>query len=109
MTGPSLLAHAAWIWYDYMGFNLINSYMQARRTFTLARVPADAHINITADARYRLWVNGTHVMRGPARGFQVSWPYDTVDIAPFLRRGRCYSPCSQWPGQSRRCNWPHRW
>ncbi|MFH1707187.1 MAG: aldo/keto reductase [Planctomycetota bacterium] len=87
MSGPNLLAHAAWIWYEKY-FNLINTYMQARRSFTLTRVPADAHINITADARYRLWVNGTHVMRGPARGFQVSWPYDTVDIAPFLRRGK---------------------
>jgi hypothetical protein len=80
--------NAKWIWYEFSLHNLVNSWMQTRRTFMLKSVPKSAKINVTADSRYRLFVNGEHVCRGPARGFQKSWPYDTVDIAPFLKKGQ---------------------
>ena len=80
--------HAKWIWYGYYGFDLINRYMQARRVFTLTTVPKNALIHITADARYKLYVNGILVSRGPARGFQDHWPYDSVEIASYLKPGR---------------------
>jgi hypothetical protein len=78
---------AKWIWYGLHEYDLVNSWMEARRTFALETVPKKAIINVTADSNYRLYVNGEHVHRGPARGFQSSWPYDTVDIAPFLKKG----------------------
>jgi len=34
-----------------------------------------------------LYVNGEYVCRGPARGYQKSWPYDEVDLSPYLRKG----------------------
>ena len=43
---------------------------------------------MTADSRYKLFVNGRYVASGPARGFQSHWPYDELDIAPYLKRGR---------------------
>jgi hypothetical protein len=82
------MTSAQWIWYGDFGYDLVNAWMQARRSFTLKTVPAKAVIGVTADTQYRLYVNGVHLMRGPARGFQASWPYDTVDIAPYLRKGR---------------------
>jgi len=82
-----------WIWYDY-GAELVNTFMQARRRFSLDRVPKSATIRVTADAKYRLFVNGSPVCRWPACGFQKSWPIDTVDIAPFRGRWRISrSPC----------------
>ena len=45
-----------------------------------------AHLWITADSRYRVWVNGVYVARGPARGWPDHQPLDTIDIAPFLQR-----------------------
>jgi hypothetical protein len=59
-----------------------------RKTFDLKEKPRSARLDLFADARYILWVNGTYVERGPAR-FQPNGPeYDTVEIAPFLREGR---------------------
>jgi hypothetical protein len=80
------LRRAQWIWpcaYE----ELHNGYAQFRRDFELKRVPKRAPFFITADARYMLYVNGRYVARGPARGYQVSWPYDEVDLAPYLVRG----------------------
>ena len=56
-----------------------------RREFELDSVPAEVRINITADARYTLFVNGQWVGHGPARGVQEMWPYDEIDIAGFLK------------------------
>jgi len=59
-----------------------------RKTFDLNAKPAAALLQLFADARYILWVNGAYVERGPAR-FQPNGPeYDTVEIAPFLRAGK---------------------
>ena len=79
---------ASWIWHGTPDVDLVNSFMQARRPFTLSRVPKRAEICLTADTSYRLYVNGKYVARGPARGFQESWPFDRVDIAPYLRKGK---------------------
>lgn len=59
-----------------------------RREFELDSVPEQVMINVTADARYTLYVNGQWVAHGPARGVQSAWPYDEIDIAAFLRRGK---------------------
>jgi len=59
-----------------------------RKTWDIAEVPGTAILHLFADARYILWVNGAYVERGPAR-FQPNGPeYDSIDIAPQLRRGR---------------------
>lgn len=83
-----MMKNAKWIWYGDPGYDLVNSWMQARRTFNLKSVPAKAVINVTADTRYRLYVNGKHVNRGPARGFQETWSYDTLNITLFLKKGK---------------------
>ena len=80
--------NSQWIWYQAADVDLVNSWAQARRVFTIDDVPSTAEIALTADAQYRLWVNGTYVCRGPARGFQDHWPFDRVDIAPYLRKGK---------------------
>ncbi|OGS21739.1 MAG: hypothetical protein A3J83_02180 [Elusimicrobia bacterium RIFOXYA2_FULL_40_6] len=82
------MKNSKWIWTDDSGYNLVNSWVQARKVFQLKNVPNRAVIGITADSQYRLYLNGKYVNRGPARGFQESWPYDSVDIAQFLRKGK---------------------
>lgn len=44
-------------------------------------------IHITADARYKLWVNGQRVAVGPSRSVPSVWYYDTIDLGPFLIAG----------------------
>ena len=51
-------------------------------------MPRQAPLHITADQQYMLYVNGVYAGRGPARGFQVQWPYDTIDLSALLKKGQ---------------------
>jgi alpha-L-rhamnosidase len=59
-----------------------------RKRFELPLLPEHCVIHVTADNRYRLFVNGHPVCSGPARGDLYNWFYETVDIAPYLQRGQ---------------------
>lgn len=83
-----LLSKARWIWPVERFHQLRNVHACFRRDFELAARPDSAPFAVTADQRYQLWVNGQYVGRGPARGYQASWPYDAYDLAPFLRAGK---------------------
>lgn len=58
-----------------------------RKTFSLKDKAAKFIIHVTADNRYRLFVNGQPVTNGPARGDLQNWYFETADIAPYLRTG----------------------
>jgi hypothetical protein len=44
-------------------------------------------IRISADTRYKLYVNDILVETGPSRGDAQVWFYDTVNLAPYLVKG----------------------
>ncbi len=85
---PSIIKRAQWIWAENHQWDLYNCFALFRKSFTVARIPRRCHLVITADQSYQLYVNGAYVCRGPARGFQAHWPYDVVDISPYLRRNK---------------------
>jgi hypothetical protein len=58
-----------------------------RKRLTLAVKPERFPVHVSADQRYRLYVNGQSVCFGPARGDLMHWRYETVDIAPYLTPG----------------------
>lgn len=58
-----------------------------RRTFELPAAPQRFVVHVSADNRYRLYLNGVEVSSGPARGDLMHWNYETVDLAPHLRPG----------------------
>jgi len=58
-----------------------------RRSFRLAAVPATFVVHVSADARYKLFVNGTLVGLGPARSDLAHWNFDSYDLAPYLQPG----------------------
>lgn len=53
----------------------------------LSAVPSSLPVQVSADNRYKLFVNGQFVSLGPARGDIFHWKFATVDLAPFLRTG----------------------
>lgn len=59
-----------------------------RKSFDLASVPSEFIIHVSADNRYRLFVNGKAVCFGPTRGDLAHWYYESIDIAPFLQSGK---------------------
>ena len=59
-----------------------------RRTFDLPAQPSSFLIHVTADNRYKLYVNGEFVSLGPARGDLHNWRYESVDIARHLKTGK---------------------
>lgn len=58
-----------------------------RKRFFLDAVPTSLILKISADTRYKLYINGYFVEFGPARGDGRVWYADEVEIAPWLLRG----------------------
>lgn len=58
-----------------------------RKTANLIKVPAEYVIYVSADNRYKLYVNGTLASWGPARSDIYNWNYEIVNIAPYLHKG----------------------
>lgn len=85
---PNILKQARWIWPESPHWDLHNCYARFRKSFDLKKVPGRARFYVTADQSYHLYLNGKFVCRGPARGYQSHWPYDEVDVSPYLRKGK---------------------
>jgi alpha-L-rhamnosidase len=59
-------------------------------------------VHVSADNRYKLYVNGTLVSLGPARGDTYYWNYENVDLAPYLTAGKNSIAAIVWnEGESR--------
>jgi len=59
-----------------------------RKQFEISTVPEKFIIHVSADNRYRLFVNGTAVCFGPSRGDLNHWYYETIDISKYLKPGK---------------------
>jgi alpha-L-rhamnosidase len=59
-----------------------------RKSIELSTKPASFIVHVSADNRYKLYVNQTLVSLGPARGDTYYWNYETVDLAPYLQAGK---------------------
>jgi alpha-L-rhamnosidase len=58
-----------------------------RRRLEFRSAPAVYRVHLSADPRYKLYVNGAFVTLGPAAGDPLEWSYATLDLAPWLRAG----------------------
>jgi hypothetical protein len=67
-----------------------------RKTIELAEKPRRFLVRVSADNRYRLFVNGVSVAVGPARGDMLHWRYEAVDLAPFLHAGTNLLAAQVW-------------
>lgn len=88
---------AVWIGSDHP-FDLAETYVNFRRDLVLERAPEKARFTVTADSRYKLWINGTYIGRGPARSWPQAMALDDLDVTHHLRAGpnhlalQIYSP-----------------
>ncbi|MEI6604846.1 MAG: alpha-L-rhamnosidase C-terminal domain-containing protein [Verrucomicrobiota bacterium] len=65
------------------------AYVAFRKSFELKAQPEQpALLDIFADSRYMLWVNGEQILRGPCRFNPKRPEFDGMDVKPFLRPGK---------------------
>jgi len=67
-----------------------------RKTIDLPAKPAAFFVNVSADNRYKLFVNGQLVSLGPARGDTYFWNYEHVDLTPYLTVGKNVVAAQVW-------------
>nr|WP_232541098.1 family 78 glycoside hydrolase catalytic domain [Spirosoma endbachense] len=67
-----------------------------RKAIDLPQKPARFVVHVSADNRYRLFVNGKAVAIGPARSDTQNWNYETIDLAPYLQAGRNVLAAQVW-------------
>lgn len=90
-------AGAVWIGPEHP-FDLHEVYLNFRKDFELDNVPAEAQLFVTADSRYKLWINGNFVNRGPSRCWPHAQQVDEHDVSRHFQPGpntiavQVYSP-----------------
>jgi hypothetical protein len=85
-TGDAIGITAKWIWRKQDSYTKYNDTIIARKAFDLPAV-ASAQLAITADTRYRLFINGAWVNDGPCRSWPDQYQYDVIDVTPHLKIG----------------------
>jgi len=85
--------NAKWIWHDEKqmipGEN--GKYHQMvffRREFYVPDSNCTLEIKVTADSRYRLFLNDKSTSIGPCKGDSNTWYYETVDLSGKLKEGK---------------------
>lgn len=86
-TGTARILQSSMIWTPEIPTEQ-QAYVAFRRTFSLDNLPESARLNIFADTRYLLWINGTYVERGPARFDPHRPEYDVLDVGQYLHAGQ---------------------
>ncbi|KAL4968135.1 Six-hairpin glycosidase-like protein [Aspergillus stella-maris] len=90
---PSWTATTPWVWLPestptFTDHHSTGRFVLFRKEFTCDKIPQTAPIHVSADTRYRLFINDESVLFGPAKSYLNEWNYETIDIAPYLRTGR---------------------
>lgn len=86
---------AKWINVPQTNPNAYGIYL-FRKQFDLKDAPKSFPIYVSADNRYKLFVNNTLVGLGPAKGDIAHWNYDILDIAPYLKQGKNTIAAKVW-------------
>ncbi len=78
-----------WIWSRSWGGRDLEEprILLFRRTVFLENEPEKSVLQVSADTRYKLYVNGNLAETGPCKGDRQVWFLDTVDIGKWLKKG----------------------
>ena len=65
-----------------------NRHILFRKTFFITKDFLSATVYISADDYYKLYINGHFAGQGPAPSYHFRYNCNTVDITPFLKKGK---------------------
>lgn len=81
---------AKWIWtkeWDACDERRMGGFVYFRKTFFLDSDRYTAAIRISADSRYKFYINGKRAAFGPCKGDKSTWYYDFIEINEYLKPG----------------------
>jgi alpha-L-rhamnosidase len=87
---PDLLCKpwsAKWISFPENSNSLYGVYL-FRKEILIKTKPEKFIIHVSADNRYRLYINGLYVCNGPARSYLFKWNFESIDISSYLHSGK---------------------
>ena len=70
--------------------------VQFKRTIDMTQRPKNLWVEVSADNRFLLTVNGQRAGIGPATSDLGHWRYERIDIAPFLKPGSNEVDATVW-------------
>ena len=76
-----------WIWTAGPYDRANASFLYFRKELRLEQNVKSAVFKVSADSRYRLYVNGVSIAQGPCKGDDQVWFYDEVEVGAALRSG----------------------
>ncbi len=74
-----------WVTHEALGHK--PGLFQFKKNLTLDSIPEKAEIKLSADTKYRLYINNKFVQVGPAKRSEFHSFYDTVNILPYVKAG----------------------
>lgn len=79
-----------WIWTTEWTYedDFNPKFVYFRKEIMLPDTPNSGRIDISADSRYKLYVNGEFVQEGPSKGDKEIWYYDEADLLSYLKTGK---------------------
>lgn len=82
--------YSKWIWSNEWSeeYNNIPTMMLFRKTLKIENTPEKAVMSISADSRYKLYINEQFVEVGPSKGDNQIWFLDEIDITSYLKKGK---------------------
>ena len=78
---------AKWISYPDNSNSQYGVYL-FRKEISINTKPDKFIIHVSADNRYKLYINGVYVCNGPARSHLFKWNFESIDISSYLHSGK---------------------
>lgn len=84
----SYTENSNWVWSPSWSMKDTESakIMLFRKTIEVKGKPSEGTIRISADTRYKLYINEKLVEVGPGRGDHHVWFYDTISLLPWMKQ-----------------------
>lgn len=79
-----------WIWIPSWDAEdeKLPEFVYFRKVIEFQKVPESFAVKVSADSRYKLYINGQFIVAGPSKGDEQVWFFDEIDIKPYLQDGK---------------------